>query len=650
MRFNFPVAASLASLALVASVLVGTGGSQLAATDVPGTVHFTASGDFSSSTNARNVLSGIASIDPDLHLALGDLSYGQTGQEQAWCDLVTSRLGAGFPFELLAGNHESNGQNGNINDFSACLPNQLPGVVGTYGRQYFVDVPADAPLVRYVMISPAIPFPDGVWSYAAGSPRYDWTAAAVDGARAANIPWVIVGMHKPCMSIGAYVCEVGDDLINMLIAKRVDLVLAGHEHLYQRTHQLATTAACPAVASGTVNTGCIADSDTTMVKDAGTVFTTIGTGGVELRPINTADSEVGYFGAWSGSNASPSFGSLDVSVTATELTASFAAVAGGTFADGFTLGPAGPTTNLSPVASFTVACDLLDCAADASASSDPDGTVASYAWNFGDGTTASGQTASHSYETEGSRTITLTVTDDAGATNTTTRVAQPTSPPPPPPPPSVTLAADDFERSVVNAWGTATNGGPWTISTTPSRYSVSGGMGKISVSAGSGPNAYLTGPSSTATVLTTTISTDKAASGSGLYVSLAPRRVVGAGTYAAKVRLTSNGQVWLEPIRANATGGGEVSLQSAIVVPGVSHTAGAAITVKVEVSGTSPTTIRAKAWLAGTTEPAAWQRSATDATAGLQTAGGLGINVYLSGSATNAPIRVAFDNLDARVP
>ena len=38
----------------------------------------------------------------------------------------------GFGFELLAGNHESGGLNGDINDFSACLPNQLPGLIGTY--------------------------------------------------------------------------------------------------------------------------------------------------------------------------------------------------------------------------------------------------------------------------------------------------------------------------------------------------------------------------------------------------------------------------------------------------------------------------------------------------------------------------------------
>ncbi len=107
----------------------------------PGVLHVTAAGDYSSSTAAAGVISRVGQIGPDLHLALGDLSYGATGTEQSWCDFVTSRTGAGFPFQLVAGNHESNGQNGNINDFGACLPNQLPGAVGTYGRQYYVDVP-----------------------------------------------------------------------------------------------------------------------------------------------------------------------------------------------------------------------------------------------------------------------------------------------------------------------------------------------------------------------------------------------------------------------------------------------------------------------------------------------------------------------------
>ncbi|WP_448874899.1 PKD domain-containing protein [Desulfobulbus propionicus] len=56
---------------------------------------------------------------------------------------------------------------------------------------------------------------------------------------------------------------------------------------------------------------------------------------------------------------------------------------------------------------------------DGSASSDSDGTIASYTWHFGDGSSASGKTVSHTYTTEASFAATLQVTDDLGATATT---------------------------------------------------------------------------------------------------------------------------------------------------------------------------------------------------------------------------------------
>ena len=55
---------------------------------------------------------------------------------------------------------------------------------------------------------------------------------------------------------------------------------------------------------------------------------------------------------------------------------------------------------------------------DASSSADSDGTVQSYSWDFGDGTTATGQSVSHAYGSEGSYRATVTVTDDDGATDT----------------------------------------------------------------------------------------------------------------------------------------------------------------------------------------------------------------------------------------
>src|SRR5216117_495000 len=53
------------------------------------------------------------------------------------------------------------------------------------------------------------------------------------------------------------------------------------------------------------------------------------------------------------------------------------------------------------------------------ASSDPDGWIISYEWDFGDGTTGSGEMPAHAYSLEGTYWVTLTVTDSNGATSTT---------------------------------------------------------------------------------------------------------------------------------------------------------------------------------------------------------------------------------------
>jgi len=105
--------------------------------------------------------------------------------------------------------------------------------------------------------------------------------------------------------------------------------------------------------------------------------------------------------------------------------------------------PPSPPPNAPPVARMTVstrtpyATDMVRF--DATSSTDADGTIASYAWAFGDGATASGgATTSHAYATQGTYTATVTVMDNLGATSaasvTLTVAALPPLPAPPPGP------------------------------------------------------------------------------------------------------------------------------------------------------------------------------------------------------------------------
>ena len=88
-------------------------------------------------------------------------------------------------------------------------------------------------------------------------------------------------------------------------------------------------------------------------------------------------------------------------------------------------------TNARPVASFTVTCTGLSCTYDASTSSDPDGTIAWYGWNFGDSGNNTGRITIHTYQSSGTYTITLTVGDAANQTSTVSQTVTVVAPPPP---------------------------------------------------------------------------------------------------------------------------------------------------------------------------------------------------------------------------
>jgi hypothetical protein len=77
--------------------------------------------------------------------------------------------------------------------------------------------------------------------------------------------------------------------------------------------------------------------------------------------------------------------------------------------------------NQPPLAQFTYNCTDLTCSFDGSASTDSDGTILTYAWNFGDGNTGSNVSTTHTYAAEGTYIVSLVVTDDAGASGSTSQ-------------------------------------------------------------------------------------------------------------------------------------------------------------------------------------------------------------------------------------
>ena len=90
--------------------------------------------------------------------------------------------------------------------------------------------------------------------------------------------------------------------------------------------------------------------------------------------------------------------------------------------------------NVDPVASFTVATNNLS-ATFGDSSTDSDGTVNSWSWDFGDGGVSTVQNPpAHNYASAGTYTVSLTVTDDRGGSNVVTQSVTVTAAPPPPPP------------------------------------------------------------------------------------------------------------------------------------------------------------------------------------------------------------------------
>jgi hypothetical protein len=147
-------------------------------------------------------------------------------------------------------------------------------------------------------------------------------------------------MHKNYISTFTKRNEVSTDrgrtFMTMLLNKKVDLILQGHDHGYQRSKQLTTNpSTCPLLPVDAFEEACVVDADDELVKGAGTVIQIISTGGKGMRLVEPSDSEYNYFVGRFRDQDNETFGFGEFTVTPTQLSFSFIASLGPAFDDSY---------------------------------------------------------------------------------------------------------------------------------------------------------------------------------------------------------------------------------------------------------------------------------------------------------------------------
>ena len=313
---------------------------------------FSVAGDYGAWNGFMESLNQLKQTRSDFAIAVGDLSYGGIaklglGTEEGWCKEFHDAF---QNLVIVAGNHDTGDTlpgEGDINQFAQYCPAPPQFAVnGDYGKQYYFDYPKGNPIVRFILLSPDLVFVfDGGehYRYNVGTPRYNWTRDTIDQARAAGIPWVIVGMHKNCIGAGEHACETGPDILNLLVGKKVDLILNAHTHNYERSKQLALTAdSGAAMQLHIVNGNCVVDDGASHLykRGKGSIVVIAGTGGRDIDPFNLDDPYAGYFAAWKG-NETPGAGKGVVTFSVDADRISMVTNFNGTFSDEFSIAGSG---------------------------------------------------------------------------------------------------------------------------------------------------------------------------------------------------------------------------------------------------------------------------------------------------------------------
>jgi hypothetical protein len=323
----------------------------------------------------------IIAINPDSIFTAGDNAY-ESGTLSQYLTRYDPNWGR---FKLLThpapGNHEyaTAGASGYFDYFNGVGVNSGPA--GERGKGYYSYDVGDW---HFIALN----------TMAGGTVTNAQLAWLTKDLGANSKPCTAAYFHHPLLSRGVYTGSPGvKPIFERLYEAKADLVLVGHDHNYQRYAPMTPDLV------GAVD---------------GLRQIIVGTGGGNRYTLNGTHPLL-------EASRSDTWGVLRLDLTATGYSGEFVPIAGRTWTDHFSgTCHKAAVSNIAPVAGFNYTVNGLS-ATFTDTSSDSDGSVVTREWDFGDGSQASAGNPTHTYASAGTYDVTLTIIDDAGASDSVTR-------------------------------------------------------------------------------------------------------------------------------------------------------------------------------------------------------------------------------------
>jgi hypothetical protein len=271
--------------------------------------NFAAAGDFGCSTNTQNTIENMQTKEPEIVLALGDLSYHSTAD--CWFDMMSPIKDK---LMITLGHHDVEDGQAKMNQYMNSFAMDKPFYSYDYNKVHFL-----------VMSAKSV--------YYKGSDQYNFVLEDLKKASEnENVNWIVVSSYGPpytSPSEHTAFKELREVYHPIFEQYGVDLVLSGHNHNYQRTYPLTYNPND----SGEPTVTNIAATDYDGQKD-GIVFAIVGTGGVNFYSF---DGQAPFV----DTQFANKFGFLNIDISNgnpdTKLTGTFYDNRGGQILDQFTI-------------------------------------------------------------------------------------------------------------------------------------------------------------------------------------------------------------------------------------------------------------------------------------------------------------------------